>query len=338
MTIHTTSRGRRWLRFSAIAAVSTLALVQVIGWFTPSPQVGHFRSADDRRAYADSYDQALALLPTPTRTLDVETAFGSVRAYEWLNPEAEGAPVVLLPGRGSGVPMWSENMSGWLKHRTIYAFDAIGDAGKSTQSAPLNNMEDQASWINEVLVELKVNSAHLVGHSFGAASAAALTVYYPERVSSLALLEPAVVFSWPPVGTLLWSIPAFLPFLPQSWRDGSVAKIAGENPAEVDSSDPIARMVTLGVTGYSAHLPMPKPLSDEQLRSLKAPVYTALAENSSITRGASSLPRAELIGEGKTQIWPGTTHSLPMQVAEPLAEELGAFWKSTEDQKNSRPI
>ena len=68
-------------------------------------------------------------MPSPSRTLDVQTAFGTVRVYEWANPDATGAPVVLLPGRGSGVPMWSQNLPSLLAQRSIYALDALGDAG-----------------------------------------------------------------------------------------------------------------------------------------------------------------------------------------------------------------
>jgi pimeloyl-ACP methyl ester carboxylesterase len=328
VTERTKGRPRRWLRRTAVVVVCVLAGFQVIGWFTSSPQVGHFRSAADRDAYAEAYQEALAAMPAPSRTLDIETSFGTVRVYEWLGPDSSGAPVVLLPGRGSGVPMWSENLSEMLKHRTVYALDAIGDAGMSTQSVPITDAADQAEWIDDALAGLGIDRAHVVGHSFGAASAAALALHHPERVATLTLLEPAFVLSWPPLGTLLWSVPASMPFLPQSWRDTAVAKIAGEDLADLDSGDPVARMITVGGTGYSAELPTPSPLSDEQLRSLDMPAYVALADTSTITQGADSLSKTELIPNVTAEVWPNTTHSLPMQVPKPLAEKLAAFWVS----------
>lgn len=325
MTERTKGRPSHWLRRTAVAVVCVLAGVQVIGWFTSSPQIGHFRSAADRDAYAEAYADALAAMPTPSRTLDIETSFGTVRVYEWLGPDSSGAPVVLLPGRGSGAPMWSENLPEMLKQRTVYALDAIGDAGMSSQTVPITDTTDQAEWINHALTGLGIDRAHIVGHSFGAASAAALALHYPERVVTLTLLEPAFVLGWPSLGTLLWSIPASLPFLPQSWRDTAVAKIAGEDLSALDSDDPVARMITLGGTGYSAELPTPSPLSDEQLQSLGMPVYIALADTSTITQ-ADSLQKAELIPDVTAEVWPNTTHSLPMQVVEPLTEKLAAFW------------
>lgn len=328
MTPATTPRRRRRLRRTITVVVCLLAGAQVIGWFTTAPQVGHFRTAQASEDYRAAYEQALALMPTPTRVLDLTTSLGIVRVYEWVNPDTPGAPVVLLPGRGSGVPMWSQNLPSLLAERTVYALDAIGDAGLSAQTAPLTSLAHQAVWIDETLAGLGIERAHIVGHSFGAASAASLAVNRPDRVATLTLLEPAFVLRWPPVSTLLWSIPALLPFLPQSWRDAAIARIAGEDPGAIDPDDPVARMITLGGTGYSAHLPTPRPLSDAELQGLGMPVYVGLAGASPITEGAESLAKAELIPEVTAKVWPGTTHSLPMQVAEPLAAELAAFWAS----------
>ena len=48
----------------------------------------------------------MTLVPTPRSTLDLETTFGRVRVYEFGAASADRAaiPVVLLPGRTSGVP------------------------------------------------------------------------------------------------------------------------------------------------------------------------------------------------------------------------------------------
>ena len=113
-----TPRAHRRLRRAVTAAVCALAVAQVVGWFVVAPRVGQFRGEAERDAYLDAYTEAFTRMPTPTRTLDVRTSFGTVRAYEWANPAATGDPVVLLPGRGSGVPMWSENLPSLRARRT----------------------------------------------------------------------------------------------------------------------------------------------------------------------------------------------------------------------------
>ena len=222
--------------------------------------------------------------------------------------------------------MWSDNLPSLLEHRTIYALDALGDAGLSAQSVPLTSTADQARWIDEALTGLDITRAHIVGHSFGASSGAALAVNRPDRIATLTLLEPAFVLGWPPLDVLAWAVPASLPFLPQSWRDAAIVRIAGEQPTDTDLDDPVVRMITRGGTGYFASLPTPRPLSDDQLRGLTMPVHVAIADGSPVTSGQRSIERAALIPDIESRIWPNTTHSLPMQVAEPLAAELADFW------------
>ena len=131
--------------------------------------VGHFRSATGEQAYLTAYRRAMSLLPTPRSNLDLETTFGRVRVYEFGAASADRAaiPVVLLPGRTSGVPMWAYNLPDLAAARTTYALDALGDAGLSVQIRPIRDAADQADWLDQVLAQLPVRSVHLVGHSFG---------------------------------------------------------------------------------------------------------------------------------------------------------------------------
>ena len=151
-------RGRRRLRRTAIAVALLLALVgaaSIQRFFFGRPGVGHFRSVEGRAAYVEAYGHGMSALPPPTATYDVVTDLGTVRAYEWSSPAVtETVPVVLVPGRSSGVPMWSENLPGFLTDHRVIAFDALGDAGLSVQGAPMESFEDQALWMQQVLTEL----------------------------------------------------------------------------------------------------------------------------------------------------------------------------------------
>ena len=117
-TTHRPSNVPRWLLRAALGTASALAILQVVGWLTSAPQVGRFRSADDRDAYEAAYREAFATMPTPTNTLDIPTSFGTVRAYEWSNPHSAGAPVVQTnapaPLLMLMVPVGMPFASGWL--------------------------------------------------------------------------------------------------------------------------------------------------------------------------------------------------------------------------------
>jgi 3-oxoadipate enol-lactonase len=67
----------------------------------------------------------------------------------------------------------------------------VGFAGSSRATAPLS-IVDQARHAREVLAELGIGRAHVVGHSSGACIALQLALDAPAVVQSLALLEPVV--------------------------------------------------------------------------------------------------------------------------------------------------
>ena len=166
----------------------TLVVVSVVmiafGWFLhpdSDATVGQFRSVAGRNEYVTHYQEAMRRFPTPPdMTADIDTDFGAVRVYEWHTPETKDSmPVVLIPGRSSGAPMWADNLAAFSSRHRVMAFDALGDAGLSVQAAPLADMADQAAWIHQVLARQAPRGAHIVGHSFGGATAAAYADHYP---------------------------------------------------------------------------------------------------------------------------------------------------------------
>lgn len=326
--MHTGTKRRRWpvVLLAVVAAVSTSGLVLLVA--ASGPGVGHFRTLEGRQAYEEAYTAAMAGLPEPTATHDVETSFGTVRAYAWVNTEhPDATPVVLLPGRSAAVPMWGDNLPDYLGHRTVYAFDTLGDTGMSVQTVPLSGIADSARWVDEAMAGLDIERAHLVGHSQGGGLAAAVAVRHPDRLASLTLLEPVLTLGMMPLSTILVSIPASLPFVPESWREAALNRIGGVEPDEVDPDDPLARLITQGSRHFgSGSLPNPALLTDDELRGLPMPVYVAIASDSSLAGGDAAAEKAALIPDARVKVWPNTTHSLPMQVATPLDAELESFW------------
>jgi pimeloyl-ACP methyl ester carboxylesterase len=326
-TNHSGPKHRRWptVLLAVVAVVSTSGLVLLLA--TGGPAVGHFRTPEARQAYVDAYTEALDGLPEPTETHDVETSFGTVRAYAWIaEGQPDAAPVVLLPGRSAAAPMWGDNLPHYIEHRTVYAFDTIGDAGLSEQTIPLSDIHDAARWVDEAMAGLSIERAHLVGHSQGGGLAAAVAVRHPERLASLTLIEPVLTLGTLPLSVVFASIPVSLPFLPESWREAALNQIGGVSDEEADPDDPLARMINVGADGYSSSgLPNPVQLTDAELEGLPMPVYVAIASDSSLA-GGEAADKANLIPDAQVKIWPDTTHSLPMQVAPALDAELEEFW------------
>ena len=65
------------------------------------------------------------------------------------------------------------------------------------RNAPLVRFEDQAVWIHDVLAQLTPDGPHIVGYSFGGATATVYARESPEDVRSLAVPEPVFTFSYP---------------------------------------------------------------------------------------------------------------------------------------------
>ncbi|MGH8881337.1 MAG: alpha/beta fold hydrolase [Stackebrandtia sp.] len=291
-------------------------------------KVGHWRSREGFASYRTAYDEVMATLPAPTRIHDVLTEFGSARVYEW---EAAGGtpesrlPVVLLPGIRSGAPMWGENLVSWIGGRTLYAMDAIGDCGLSTQSIPLADFDEHAIWVEQALAGLGLERVHVTGHSFGGAMSATYALHYAARVASVTLLEPVMVLRPLPASMYLWSALLFLP-VPQSWKDYALAEIGGVSIDEVRERTPMSVMIDEGSKNYASVTRVPRTFTDEEWRSLTMPVRVDIASDKSLSGGEAAAKRATALDLGPVTVWPQTTHSLPIQAAEPLGPELEKFW------------
>lgn len=315
------------LKIVAILIVGGLVVDKVLTIVDPAPQVGRWKSVEAKAAYAAAYDQAMAALPDPTRILDVQTGFGSVRVLEWEGIE-HGAPVVLIPGRSSGAPMWIENLPDWIGKRTIYAMDPLGDAGFSTQSVPLTSFDSQAEWIAQALDGLGIDRAHIVGHSFGGASAAVFAVHHRDKVATLTLLEPVLVIEPLPVSALFWATITLLP-VPRSMKDRALAEIGGTTVAEVRERTPISVMINAASDGYAAELPLPKQLTDEEWASLDMPMRVDIAGTKSLAGAQDAVDRiSDLRPQATVTLWPDATHSLPMQERATLDPALLEFWRT----------
>ena len=324
-------RGRRilrWLGTGLLVVLAGIGLVATWNFFAGPPGVGHFRSAEGRSDYLSAYEDSMNRLPEPTDTHDLHTSHGTIRVYEWATDQNRGeTPILLVPGRASGVPMWMDNLENLTEERRVLAFDALGDSGLSEQAVPFADFADQAGPVDDVVSALAPEGVHLMGHSFGGAVASAYAHQYPDRTVTLTLLDPVFTLANPSPEMLWWSVVASLPGLPGAWRETALERIGGaEIDSEEDRDEPMTRMITAATAHYQAALPQPSPLTEDELERLDMPVYVALASRDSLAGGPGAVERAESLPDSTVKVWPDTTHSLPMQAAGELEPELLMFF------------
>lgn len=304
---------RKRRRLLILALVVSLAANVLLLATRGGPRVGQWRNASARETYLAAYREVMAGMPA-AQEWDVATSWGAVHVALFPGPEGSTkTPVLLLPGWGAGIPMWRDLLPVLTRERPVYAVDALGDAGLSNQSVPLETPEANAGWISETLTALGTPPVHVVGHSFGGWLATNFALRHPGQTVSLSLFDPVQTFSSLKWEVYLLAIPASIPLLPQSWRDAALARIGGNET--VDHDDPLARMIDAGTKGYSSARDLPPQFTDAQLGSLGVPVYAAMAGESAVLSDPPGAVRRaeELVPGAEAGLWEGATHSLPLE-------------------------
>ncbi|GII77837.1 alpha/beta hydrolase [Sphaerisporangium rufum] len=314
-------RRRRPARIAAVLAV--LAAVLAYALRDPAP-VGYFVSAQAHDRFTAAYRAAMAGLPAPDRTSDIRTGYGVVRVYHFSGGTDPAAPpLLLLPGRASASPIWADNLPSLLRLRSVYTVDLLGEPGMSIQQRPVQDADDHARWLHEVLLALPEPAIHLLGVSFGGWTAMNLAVRRPEKIAGVVLLDPIMVFAGLSPGVVLRSIPAGLRWAPRSWRDAFTAWTANDAPVK---DVPVARMIEAGLQAYVTKLPAPTRPSEERLAAVRLPVLVLMAGKSRLHDAAEAarVARRTLV-RGTVKTYPEASHAINGEYPREIAADVAAF-------------
>lgn len=97
-----------------------------------------------------------------------------------------GDPVLLVAGLGGSASYWSPNVPAFAERHRVILHDHRGTGG-STRSEMTYSIELMAADLLHTMDVLKIEKAHLVGHSTGGAIGQVLGAIAPERIASLVL-------------------------------------------------------------------------------------------------------------------------------------------------------
>lgn len=104
---------------------------------------------------------------------------GSMYVEKYANPQAKGAPVILIPGLSSGGYVWDETVKQLRAEHELYVITLAGFNGKpALPGAKLPKAKDS---LLELIQTQKINQPILVGHSLGSA----LSIWFAESHSNL---------------------------------------------------------------------------------------------------------------------------------------------------------
>ncbi len=294
---------------------------------TPA-DVGRYVSDAWRDRYFAACDAVYALGAPALAEQDVETSFGTTHVYRYgpADPAAQSrTPIVLVHGAGSCSAMWYPNTPDLSADRPVYALDTPGDPGRSVQRAPLHQPEHAAQWLEETLTGLGLDRVHLVGTSYGGWLALNQAHRRPDRLASVTLLDPGGLEK---VGLrfFVWIfISLFATSAPKAVRPRLAAWL--EQPVLVVPE--LRTMIRTAVRAYRIRRPAPLPLSDDELSTIRTPLYLVLGKRSLLVhpqRQVERLPR--VIPGARAEIISGTGHGPQIDHAEEINRRMLDFMAS----------
>ena len=253
----------------------------------------------------------------PTEAIDVDTRYGSTRAYRW---PGTGAPLVLLHGGAVTSVTW-QALAAALRDRDVYALDIMGDVGRSRQQAPFGDVTDLADWLDDALAALDLDRVHLVGHSLGGWVAINAAIRRPERLASLNLFDPGGVVPLQMGPFMRWGLPVMLSsFLPGTARR-SIAR-RKRHPLGADKRH--TRLMLLSVLFHRPGLPpLQPPFTDEQLGTIAVPTTLIAGECTEMFDTRAMVERiGRLVPDAETIVVPGAGHALTVSHVDHCVDAL----------------
>jgi pyruvate dehydrogenase E2 component (dihydrolipoamide acetyltransferase) len=98
--------------------------------------------------------------------------------------------VLFIHGFGGDLDNWLFNLDALAEKNRVFALDLPGH-GQSTPKVPGASLAALAEFVVKFMDAVKIDRAHLVGHSMGGGIAAQMAVDAPDRVQSVALISPS---------------------------------------------------------------------------------------------------------------------------------------------------
>ncbi|MFI6704284.1 alpha/beta fold hydrolase [Streptomyces sp. NPDC050509] len=294
------------------------------------PDVGRYVSDALRDRYFAACDALYALGAPAVAESDVETTFGTTHVYRYgpTDPAAESrTPIVLVHGAGSCSAMWYPNTPAFSAERPVYAIDTPGDPGRSVQREPIHQPERAAQWLDEALAGLGLDRVHLVGSSYGGWLTLNQAHRRPGRLASVTLLDPGGLekvglrfFVWIFASLIATSAPKRLRPRLAAWLDQQVLVVPE-----------LRAMIRASVRAYRVRRPAPLPLTEDDLRTIRTPLYLVLGKRSLLVHPKRQVERVpHLIPGARAEIIADTGHGPQIDHADRINARMLEFMTSAE--------
>lgn len=150
-----------------------------------------FKTVEGRDKIRDYYNNILSAFPITQRYVD--TSFGKTFVLEVGSKDNQA--IILLHGSCSNSAAWFQDMAALARQYHVYAVDILGEPGNSEDHRLDIESDEYSRWLNEVIDELKINKAIIMGNSMGGWMALHFAAAYPKRTAALVLMAPSGIIS-----------------------------------------------------------------------------------------------------------------------------------------------
>lgn len=279
-----------------------------------------YRTPAGERAVLEHYDAVLGRWPVPYESLYVETRHGRTHVIASGDPAAP--PLVLMHGLSVNATMWRRVVDQFCKAHRVYAFDMVGQPGRSAMNTPHERFAGYLEWFADTIDALKIEQTKLVGISLGGWTVLRYTISHPSRVNRVSALAPAGLVP-PNLPRLLW---AALPALINRSRG---ARTFAERIAAPDKLEEAVAALTLHIQHLHSRTIKPPIFTDAELASLKMPVQLLVSQHDIFFDPVRSLARVrQNIPHAQTELIPKASHLLPLSQQDVVMPKIMAFLNS----------
>ncbi|MFJ5717538.1 alpha/beta fold hydrolase [Neobacillus sp. NPDC093127] len=99
-----------------------------------------------------------------------------------------GEPLILIHGVGLDHHMWEKQVKGLSKQYRVICYDMLGHGGSDHPPGPYS-LSHYVAQLAGLLLQLQIDTCHLVGFSMGGMVAQAFALEFPEKIKTLTILN-----------------------------------------------------------------------------------------------------------------------------------------------------
>ncbi|MGZ4857202.1 MAG: alpha/beta fold hydrolase [Methanobacterium sp.] len=289
-----------------------------------------FESSDGEAQYNAAYDAILKQWPVPYDEIYIPTRFGDTHVIA--SGSKDNDPLILLSSSAGGATQWFLNVGPLSQHYRTYAIDLIGEVNKSILTSPVTSRQEFADWIEDLFNGLQIESAYMVGNSFGGFLTFNTALYLPGRVNKVVLISPAATF----VQMWAWYINLLIPahmIAPIIRSKGMVQRAydwlwqefpMDENYARLRN---VTKMVAYPRYRINRNKVLPHVYSDEDLRKIRTPILLLIGDQEVIYKPETAIERATRLVDGlKAEIVSNANHTAQLTVPDVVNNKILDFF------------